>query len=387
MKRLPQSGMLGAAFGVPCVICFGEQGALKTLHCDYKAHGSCLKAHWTQNVLTLCRITNIRCPAEVAGCRQCLTEADLRGVIESRDVSAAEEQIRDLDVQNQQLINDLKKQSEQYRPMFDCAICLTPHEVEGCCTLPCGHRFCFESLQYHFGFIVRECRLTKLTCPVDGCSFDLRSEEHIHIFQQVLPEETYHKLQEFLTRDNPHIYECRDIRCEERVYLDEGDDAANLECALGHRFCARCDNGPHPRLTCDERLEQLEREQKDVEEKHNMSNAWKDALASGWKPCPKRCKFGGGYKDENECDHVTCECGHEFCWSCGVERAITLMHDNRWHKPSCSYHTKPSSVSEPPKWVANCPGCKRMPKGTPCPFFDDDGYPDSYLRRFRSHAP
>ena len=29
-----------------------------------------------------------------------------------------------------------------------CAICLVDHEVEGCCTLPCQHRFCFESLQH-----------------------------------------------------------------------------------------------------------------------------------------------------------------------------------------------------------------------------------------------
>ena len=30
-----------------------------------------------------------------------------------------------------------------------------------------------------------------------------------------------------------------------------------------------------------------------------------------------------------ECDHVTCECGHEFCWDCGIDRRIPLAHDNR----------------------------------------------------------
>ena len=33
-----QSGHLGVALGVPCVICFGEDGVLKTLHCGFKAH-------------------------------------------------------------------------------------------------------------------------------------------------------------------------------------------------------------------------------------------------------------------------------------------------------------------------------------------------------------
>ena len=85
-------------------------------------------------------------------------------------------------------VQELKRQSEEYRPTFRqsqliflgrvdspylsnwlfrgatsrskgdsflrctvtcrCAICLVDHEVEGCCTLPCQHRFCFESLQH-----------------------------------------------------------------------------------------------------------------------------------------------------------------------------------------------------------------------------------------------
>ncbi|CAE8693242.1 unnamed protein product, partial [Polarella glacialis] len=126
-----------------------------------------------------------------------------------------------------------------YRPMFSCAICLVDHEVEGCCTLPCQHRFCFESLQYHFDIIVRERRLSKLSCPAEGCGHSLRSEDSIHIFQQVLSQETYHKLLEFLTRDDPRIIECRGRGCEERVFVDEGDDFSDLTCPRGHRFCAR----------------------------------------------------------------------------------------------------------------------------------------------------
>ena len=37
-SRILQSGNLGAL--VPCVICFGEDGVLKTLHCGFKAHVS-----------------------------------------------------------------------------------------------------------------------------------------------------------------------------------------------------------------------------------------------------------------------------------------------------------------------------------------------------------
>jgi len=99
----------------------------------------------------------------------------------------------------------------------------------------------------------------------------------------------------------------------------------------------------------------------------------------GWKPCPKRCKFGGGYKESAECDHVTCECKHQFCWACGVERQIPLEHDNRWHKPSCPYHTRPEDVQEAPKRRPKCPACQKMPEGQCCAFPAEDGYPQSYI--------
>merc|ERR1712039_599950 len=248
------------------------------------------------------------------------------------------------------------------------------------------HRFCFEALQYHFDIIVRERRLNKLCCPADGCGFDLRSEEHTHLFKEVLSEESYHKLLEFLARDLSNIVECRHKGCEERVFVDNDDDPADLECRRGHFFCAKCDNGPHPGLTCEAQQQKIDKEKKDEEDQHNESEAWESALALGWKPCPMRCTFGGGYKAEEECDHVSCECGHEFCWACGVARAVPLAHDNRWHKRSYPYHTKLTEVTEKPKWSPNCPECKKMPSKTCCAFPPDDGYPQSYIPRRANHA-
>eukprot|EP00419_Tripos_fusus_P001219 CAMPEP_0172689738 /NCGR_PEP_ID=MMETSP1074-20121228/23362_1 /TAXON_ID=2916 /ORGANISM="Ceratium fusus, Strain PA161109" /LENGTH=1060 /DNA_ID=CAMNT_0013509587 /DNA_START=38 /DNA_END=3220 /DNA_ORIENTATION=+ len=381
MRRLPTNRNLGAALGVPCVICFGEEGVLKTLHCSYKVHVSCLKTYWSEKVVSLGRLTDIRCPAEEAGCKKYLDEPDLRGVVEAEDLVAAESRILDVADQNQQLIDELKRQNKEYRPMFLCAICLVEHEVEGCCTLPCQHRFCFESLQYHFDIIVRERRLSKLACPAEGCGYSLRTEECIHIFQQCLSEEAYHKLLEFLTRDDPHVYECQHLGCEERVFLDDGDDYADLLCRRGHHFCGKCCHGPHPNISCDEKQEQLDRDRKDEEDQQELDEAWRSALAMGWKPCPRRCTYGGGYKAAEECDHVTCECGFEFCWDCGVERQVPLLHDNRWHKPSCRYHTKPEEVAELPRNLPNCPECKKMSFGRPCCFPADDGYPESYISR------
>jgi len=377
-RQVPASGRLGVALGVPCVVCFGEAGHLKTLHCQYKCHVSCLKQHWLKNVVTLGRLYDIHCPAQLTGCTSYLTQGDLLDVVGADDLELAKKEMQDLDEQNQSLIDDLKRQSEVERPMFTCSICLIDHEVEECCTLPCGHRFCFESLQYHFEIIVKERRLSKLCCPEDGCNYSLRSQEHTHMFKQVLSDESYHKLLEFLTRDIENVYECKHLGCEEHVFMDDADDFTNLKCAKGHRFCAKCDNGPHPWRTCEamQEIADRERRQKSQDE---QNEALANALAMGWKPCPKRCSYGGGVKAEEECDHVTCECGHEFCWACGVTRQVLLEHDNRWHKPSCPYHTPYREVSEAPKRRPNCPECKKMPGNEPCRFPEDDGYPESYL--------
>lgn len=371
--QVPSSaGQLGASLGIPCVMCFGEEGALKTLHCQYKVHKTCLRDFWERSVVRLGRVADLPCPAECAGCDSKLTQKDLLDVVSEDDIQRLAQQIDDVDVRNQQLINELKEQTMSQRPMFECSICLIEHEVEGCCTLPCQHRFCFESLQYHFDIIVKERRLNKLTCPAEGCNFNLRSVEHIHIFQQCLPEASYHKLLEFLARDDEHIYECQHLGCEERVFLDDGDDFADLQCPRGHRFCGKCANGPHPGVSCEE-------QQRIKQDDENDASAWESAMALGWKPCPKKCSFGGGYKESAECDHVTCECGHQFCWACGVDRQVPLAHDNRWHKPSCPYHTKYCEVSEAPRWLASCPACQKMPRGRPCAFPADDGYPQSYV--------
>eukprot|EP00812_Abedinium_dasypus_P009630 NODE_3307_length_803_cov_296.735294.p2 GENE.NODE_3307_length_803_cov_296.735294~~NODE_3307_length_803_cov_296.735294.p2 ORF type:complete len:204 (+),score=57.90 NODE_3307_length_803_cov_296.735294:3-614(+) len=166
----------------------------------------------------------------------------------------------------------------------------------------------------------------------------------------------------------------------ERIFVEEGDNVTDLQCAKGHRFCADCPNGPH-NGTCDERAELLAKEKKAEEDEVDHDEAWKVALSSGWKPCPKKCDNGGGVKAAEECDHVTCRCGHEFCWDCGVTRLVPLVHDCRWHKPACRYHTKYEEVTEPPKRNDNCPECQKMPAGEVCQFPPDDGYPESFVQK------
>jgi hypothetical protein len=50
---------------------------------------------------------------------------------------------------------------------------------------------------------------------------------------------------------------------------------------------------------------------------------------------------GSGVEKKGGCDHMTCRCGHEFCWRCqapyGGPDGIWKV-GNKAHKPSCEFH-------------------------------------------------
>lgn len=264
-------------------------------------------------------------------------------------------------------------------PVFQCSICLVDHQVDGCCTLPCGHRFCFDSLQHHFAIFVKERRLDQLRCPLMDC---MHKVEDVEILRGCLDKEVFEKLLEFMTRDisDPNIIDCP--FCEERIWLADNDDRTNLVCPQAHVFCADCANGPHPFLSCKEQEDFILRREIKLREREEQKEAQSIAMSLGWKPCPKLCKFGGGYKASEECDHVTCQCGFQFCWMCGVDRRVVVAHDNRWHKPECPYYTKREEVSEDLAFSQDCPACQSLCSlghMSVCPFPESDGYPNSVL--------
>uniref|UniRef100_A0A7S1WGS6 RING-type domain-containing protein n=1 Tax=Alexandrium catenella TaxID=2925 RepID=A0A7S1WGS6_ALECA len=78
------------------------------------------------------------------------------------------------------------------------------------------------------------------------------------------------------------------------------------------------------------------------------------------KVCP-RCRHAVEKEDEDSCDHMTCICGHEFCWSCLADRNLILHHGNHFHNPGCRFWRE---YNGPLEFVKDCPKCKRT--GRPC---------------------
>lgn len=377
-----------------CCICFGlndigDDWTTKVLHCGKNVHAQCLKSYWSAQV-RVGRTENIPCPLwQHTGCARHITEEDLRDVVTQAERDAAMASAERLQEDMMAIIREVTAPAPE--PTFQCEICLAEHDVEGSCTLPCNHRFCFEGLGHTFTVHVKERRLTNLVCPVPACRAALNKPEHMEIFkacfEQLNKSDVYEKLLEFMTREDAHVVDCRVPGCKEFCFVEEADDRTDLRCRQGHQFCADCEHGPHLGQTCDQKREQLERERKGQEERRHDAQAWEAALAAGWKPCPMRCRFTGGFKSANECEHVTCECGHEFCWSCGADRRVIYAHDQRWHKPSCIRYTRREDIQEAPTRQSSCPACAALPAGQVCPFPADDNYPQSFMPGGAARAP
>ncbi|CAJ1415849.1 unnamed protein product [Effrenium voratum] len=80
----------------------------------------------------------------------------------------------------------------------------------------------------------------------------------------------------------------------------------------------------------------------------------------GFKRCPA-CQVACDKADPLSCDHITCECGHEFCWVCGEDRRIILAHDNSYHHKRCRFF---EPCNEKPKLEKKCARCQST--GVPC---------------------
>ncbi|KAI1120905.1 hypothetical protein F5Y10DRAFT_113425 [Nemania abortiva] len=102
--------------------------------------------------------------------------------------------------------------------------------------------------------------------------------------------------------------------------------------ACKHYSCVRHDVPWHRGETCKDydRRTQRQRRSRKLSEK---------TVRKTTKPCPG-CK-----KDVNKysgCDHITCVCGHEWCWLCSAtytrDRSSTLHCE---HAPNCRHHGTP----------------------------------------------
>ncbi|KAK3135932.1 hypothetical protein QOZ80_5BG0425480 [Eleusine coracana subsp. coracana] len=202
-----------------------------------------------------------------------------------------------------------------------CTICLEDaditriHAVEGC-----AHRFCFPCMKEHVKVKLLNGMLPG--CPRDGCTTKLSIEGSKVFLSPPLLDIMARRVREAQIHPSQKIY-CPYPKCSALMSLREiihpmqascskyaVDSAATLRKCLECRgsFCISCKVPWHDQMTCDDYKRSFPHAHP---EDAKLQNLAKKRL---WHQCVK-CKHM--IELAEGCYHMTCVCGHEFCYTCG----------------------------------------------------------------------
>nr|GLL29053.1 uncharacterized protein LOC109165768 isoform X1 [Ipomoea trifida] len=201
-----------------------------------------------------------------------------------------------------------------------CSICCEDKLALMMMTLKCSHKFCSRCMKTYVEGKVQSTQVP-IRCPQLRCKYYISSAE----CKSFLPVASYESLERVLVEANvlnaDKIY-CPYPNCS--VLLDPHEcfsmrassssqsDNSCVECRACQRFiCVDCRVPWHSSMTCEE-YQNLPHEERDVGDVtlHRLAQnkRWRRCLH-----CQRMIELTHG------CYHITCWCGHEFCYSCGAE--------------------------------------------------------------------
>eukprot|EP01018_Ginkgo_biloba_P029308 Gb_23736 [translate_table: standard] len=227
----------------------------------------------------------------------------------------------------------------------DCLICCENKAPWEMVTVKCFHRFCSHCMGRYVDSKLQACHVP-IRCPQMGCEHYISAEE----CKAFLPADSYESLLKTLAEanipDSKKVY-CPFPNCS--ALLDKGHDSSArastsshpevttigcVECPECRRlFCADCCVPWHSSISCEEyqSLPADERESEDVT-LHRL------AQNKRWRRCQECRRM---IELTQGCFHMTCWCGHEFCYACGAE------YRNKQQTCQCAYWDEQNIVNHP----------------------------------------
>ncbi|KAL3686091.1 hypothetical protein R1sor_004113 [Riccia sorocarpa] len=207
--------------------------------------------------------------------------------------------------------------TEEKGKMEECPICLeTTLQKDTFRVNGCSHKFCRNCLNRHVETRLKSNQVP-VRCPQD-CSNLLDIDECRNILSPELLEAYATSLTEASIPESERVY-CPYPNCSSfmsRVSPSAGPSSSmagaigSTECLECHRlFCAECLVPWHGDISCDE-YQKLPADARNPED----IKFQRLAKCKRWQRC-KRCRHV--IELVQGCYHITCRCGHQFCYVCG----------------------------------------------------------------------
>ncbi|KAH3759847.1 IBR domain protein [Pelomyxa schiedti] len=225
-----------------------------------------------------------------------------------------------------------------------CPLCLEDVDIDEIHTLSCSHTYCRACLCEYFKERIMSKNLP-IVCPNPDCKQEISERE----MEMLIPPELIEKMQNFLLdctfEKNRADYSCCPSPDCGYVFVYEEGDPIDFTCPkCNKRYCLSCKVEMHDGKTCAQYQEWA---------KANLKDTFTEFVKGAkYKQCPN-CKCW--IELAKGCNHMTCKCGHEFCFSCGKSYPCGCGQDP--HAPGFRPNNFAAAVYTP--WVV-FKGLQRM---------------------------
>ncbi|KAL0363727.1 UNVERIFIED_CONTAM: putative E3 ubiquitin-protein ligase ARI10 [Sesamum calycinum] len=200
-----------------------------------------------------------------------------------------------------------------------CSICCEEKLSSMMLTIKCSHKFCSHCMKTYVEGKLQSAQVP-IRCPQLRCKYCISASE----CRSFLPVTSYESLERALAEAN--VLNSNKIYCpypscsvlldphecsSTRASSSSQSDNSCVECPVCQRFiCIDCGVPWHSSMTCEE-YQNLPLEERDASDLtlHRL------AQNKRWRRC-QQCRRM--IELTHGCHHMTCWCGHEFCYSCGA---------------------------------------------------------------------
>ncbi len=223
-------------------------------------------------------------------------------ILDDDDAVVVEEQKQPQELQDPDYLLALSLQPRE------CTICLEERDADFFHTLPqCQHSFCRDCLGEHLGTLIND-RGAAVLCPHVNCGAEIGVAE-MELLIDATQVEKYSEgsLQSFVEKNSDAYACCPTPDCQYLFFFEAGEH--DFQCPqCRRRYCLKCRVDWHRDSTCEQY------------QAWSLLNGQSDdlfgELAAGQKM--KQCARCRNFIQKAQgCDHMTCRCGHQFCYRCG----------------------------------------------------------------------
>ncbi|ERN14817.1 probable E3 ubiquitin-protein ligase rbrA isoform X1 [Amborella trichopoda] len=210
----------------------------------------------------------------------------------------------------------------QWPESEDCSICCEEKQADDMVIMNCSHKFCSDCMIKYINGKLQSPKVP-IRCPHVACKHMLSTKE----CKSFLPISSYGSflkaLEETGAYESERVY-CPFPNCS--VLLDRRQSLSNrassssqsedmgscVECPVCQRFfCYDCEVPWHSLMSCEE-YQNMPLDERDVGD-FTLNRL---AQHQKWRRCSQCRRM---IELTQGCYHMTCWCGHEFCYACGAE--------------------------------------------------------------------